>query len=350
MKSKLAPGLRTLVMFVCAMAVFSVTFASNPTVQDKQQSKDKAPQISEGEQQAINKISAASGVAEKLKASADYLKKYSKSSQRPRIAGYVADEIGKVTDSAQRISLIESYTKTFNQPDEADLVKPNLIDSYLNASKFDEAFNEAGKYLEKHPDDVLVLTQLAWAGANQAQKQVQSGQPVNQAMLQKASQAGAKAVELLEADKKPEKMDPTFWNNYRNSWLPRLYQAQGVILYASNDRTAAKEKLEKAVGLDPYDAPTLMLISAIVTDEYQQIAQKYQTEKKQSQLDQAMQRMDELIDYLARTAAATEGNAQYKTVNEQIMGNLKDYYSFRHQGKTDGMKELVQKYKKPSSQ
>ncbi|MGH7453983.1 MAG: hypothetical protein ACRENG_21710, partial [bacterium] len=106
------------------MAVISVTFASNPTVQDKQQSKDKAPQISEGEQQAINKISAASGVAEKLKASGDYLKKYGKSTQRPRVAGYIADEIGKVTDPAQRIGLIESFSKTFNQPEEADLVKP----------------------------------------------------------------------------------------------------------------------------------------------------------------------------------------------------------------------------------
>ncbi len=347
MKSKIAPTLRALAIIVCATVVFSLTFASNPAVQDKPQSKDDMPKISEGEQQAINKISAASGVAEKLKASADYLKKYGKSPMRPRVAGHVADEIIKVTDSAQRISLIENFNKTFNQPGEADLVKSTLIDALLNSNKVDEAVNEASKHLERNPDDVIVLTQLAWAGANQAQKSAQSGQPVNQGALQKASQAGGKAVEMLEADKKPEKMDATYWNNYRNSWLPRLYQAQGVILFVGNDKPGAKDKLEKAVGLDPYDPPTLLMLVSISSDEYNQIGERYQAEKKQALLDQALQKMDELIDWLARTAAATEGNAQFQAVNGQAMEQLKSYYAYRHEGKTDGMKELIQKYKKP---
>ncbi len=348
MKAKLAPRLRMALMLVCATALFSATFASIPAVQDKPQSKDSAPKISEGEQQAIGKINAASGVAEKLKASAEYLKKYGKSPNRPRLAGFIADEIWKVADSAQRIALIENFTKTFNQPDEADLIKPALIDAYLNANKLDEAINEAGKFLEKNPEHVVVLTQMAWAGANQAQRQVQAGQAMPaQALLQRTSQAGEKAVEIMEADRKPGGMDATYWNNYRNSWLPRLYQAQGVILYFSNDRVAAKDKLEKSAGLDPYDAPTLLMITSIVTDEYNQVAQKYQAEKKQPLLDQAMLKMDELIDYLARTAAATEGNAQYQAISGQIMETLKSYYSFRREGKTDGLKELVQKYKRP---
>lgn len=346
MKSKLAKGLPVVLILVCAMAVFSATFASVPANQDKQQSKDNAPKISEGEQQAINKIQTASGVAEKLKASVEYLKKYGKSPQRPRIAGYVADEIWKVTDSAQRQSLIENFTKTFNQPGEADLVKPALIDAQLNAGKIDDAINEASKYLERNPEEVTVLTQLAWAGANQAQRQAQSGQPVNQAQLQKASEAGSKAAELLEQDKKPERMDATYWNNFRNSWLPKLYQSQGVIAYFSDNKTMAKEKLEKAVGLDPYDPPALLMITNILNDEYNQIAQKYQTEKKQALLNEAMQKMDELIEYLARTVAATEGNAQFQAINEAIMENLKSYYAFRHEGKTDGLKELIQKHKK----
>jgi tetratricopeptide (TPR) repeat protein len=347
MKAKLAQGLRTVLLFVCAMAVFSATFAAVPASQDKQQAKDGGPKISEGEQQAIGKINAASGLAEKLKASAEYLKKYGKSPHRPRVAGYVADEVWKVTDSAQRLSLIENFTKTFNQPNEADLVKPALIDAQLNAGRVDDAINEAAKYLERNPEEVTVLTQLAWAGANQVQRQAQSGQAVNPEQLQKAAQAGAKAAEMLEQDKKPERMDAAYWNNYRNSWLPRLYQAQGVMAYFSNDKAAAKEKLEKAIGLDPYDPPALLMITNILNDEYNQIAQKYQTEKKQALLNEAMQKMDELIDYLARTAAATEGNAQYQAINGPIMENLKSYYAFRHEGKVDGLKELIQKYKKP---
>jgi len=342
MKSGLAPKIRALALAVCAFLACPVAFAA---VQDKQQSKDDAPKISEGEQKAIEKIKAAGGVSEKLKAAAEYVKKNGKSQMRPRVAAYVSDEIAKVTDYNQRIGFVESFTKTFNLPEEADLIKPTLIDSLIGSNKFEEAFNEGSKHLERKPDDVIVLTQVAWAGANQARAQLQSGQPAV-AMLQKASGAGAKAVEILEADRKPEGMDATYWNNFRNAWLPRLYQAQGVILYVNNDKTGAKDKLEKAAGLDPYDPPTLLMLVDIISSEYTKLGEQYQTEKKQSLLNEALQKMDELIDWLARAAAATQG-AQYQNVNGQVMEQLKNYYSYRHEGKTDGMTELIQKYKKP---
>jgi tetratricopeptide (TPR) repeat protein len=344
MKSGLAPKLRALAMVVCAFLACPAAFAA---VQDKQQSKDDAPKVSEGEQKAIEKINAASGVAEKLKAAAEYVKKNGKSQMRPRVAAYVSGEISKVTDPNQRIGFAENFTKTFNLPEEADLIKPTLIDSLIGSNKFEEAFNEGSKHVERKPDDVVVLTQVAWAGANQARAQFQSNQSPAAAMLQKASAAGSKAVELLEGDKKPEGMDATFWNSFRNSWLPRLYQAQGVMLYVGNDRAAAKEKLEKAAGLDPYDPPTLLMLSDILNSEYTRLGEQYQAERKQSLLNEALQKMDELIECLARAAAATEGNAQFQAVNGQVMEQLKNYYSYRHEGKTDGMKELIQKYKKP---
>ncbi len=344
MKSGFAPKLRVLAAFACAFLVCSAALAS---IQDKPQSKGGAPKISEGEQKAIQKINAASGVSEKLKAAAEYLKKNAKSPMRPRVAAYVADEVAKVTDHAQRVGLVENFVKTFNLPEEADLVKPALIESLLNSNKLDEGFSEAAKYLEKKPDDVIVLANLTWAGANHAQQKAQAGQAASAPVLQKASEAGAKAVELMEGDKKPEKMDAEFWNKYRESWLPRLYQAQGVILYVSNDKAGAKDKLEKAAGLDPHDPPTLLWITNILNEEYNQIAQKYQTEKKQALLNEALQKMDEMIDWYARGVAATEGNAQYQALNGHFAEQLKSYYSFRHEGKTDGLKELVQKYKKP---
>src|SRR5262245_42737935 len=142
MKSGLAPKIRALAMVVCAFLACSAAFAA---VQDKQQSKDDAPKISEGEQKSIEKIKAASGVAEKLKAAAEYVKKHSKSQMRPRVAAYVSDEIAKVTDHNQRIGLVENFTKTFNLPEEADLIKPTLIDSLIISNKFEEAFNEGSK-------------------------------------------------------------------------------------------------------------------------------------------------------------------------------------------------------------
>ena len=344
MKSGLAPKVRALAIIVCAFLIGSVALAA---AQDKQQSKDDAPKISEGEQKAIEKIKSASGVSEKLKASAEYLKKNGKSPMRQRVAVYVSDEIAKVTDHSQRVSFIENFTKTFNLPEESDLVKPALIESLIFSSKFEEAFNEGSKFAEKKPDDVIILTLVAWAGANQAQKQSQSNQSAPAPMMQKSTSAGAKAVEMLEGDKKPETMDATYWNNFRNSWLPRLYQAQGLILFVSNDKPGAKDKLEKAAGLDPYDPSTLLMLSGIINEEYMKLGERYQAEKKQSVLNEALQKMDELIDWMARAVAATESNAQYQAVNGQIMAQLKDYYAYRHEGKTDGLTELVKKYKKP---
>ncbi len=321
---------------VCALAL---AFVSPFLAQD--QKKDQ-PQISEGEQKAIEKIKSASGADAKMKAASEYVKKYSKSPMRQQIAGYVADEIIAVNDSGQKILLAQNFQSTFNQPAEADMIKPALVEAYLNSGKYDEALSESSKHLERNPDDVVMLTQLAWAGATQAQKQTASPK-----LLQTSSQAAAKAIELMEGDKKPERMTPENWTTYRNSWLPRLYQAQGIIMYFSNDKAGAKEKLEKAAGFDPYDASTLMMLVNICTDEYQTIAQKYQTEKKPELLNQALAKMDEAIEWLARAAAATEGKPELQTMNQQLMDNLKQFYSFRHDGKTDGMNELVKKYKKP---
>ncbi|MBO0719895.1 MAG: hypothetical protein J2P41_03680 [Blastocatellia bacterium] len=300
------------------------------------------PQISEDEQKALAKINTASGADAKLKAAAEYLKKYSKSQMRPRVAGVIVDEIGAVKDYSQKITLARSYESTFNQPNEADLIKPILVEAYLNSGKIDEALKESSKYLEKNPDDVIMLTQLAMAGMNQAQKQAASPK-----LLQESSNAAAKAAELMETDKKPERMSAEAWNTYRNTWLPRIYQAQGIILFFSNDKAKSREQLEKAVGIDPYEPNTLLLLVNVTNEEYQDLAKKYQAEKNPDILNQALSKLDETINYMARAVAATDGNAQFQDVNKQLKENLKQYYEFRHDGKTDGMEELIKKNKKP---
>jgi hypothetical protein len=335
------------VIAVCVLLILSTVasaaFASSFHLQDQKQGQSKdQPQVSEAEQKAIEKINTASGAEAKMKAASEYAKKYSKSPVRTRVAGFVADEIIAVKDNGQKLSLAQSFQSTFNQPHEVDMIKPALVDAYLNSGKFDEALSESAKHLERNPDDVVMLTQLTWAGANQAQKQAATPK-----LLQASSQAAAKAIELMEADKKPERMTAENWTAYRNSWLPRLYQAQGIIMYFGDNKAGAKEKLEKAVGFDPYDPSTLMLLVNLTNDEYQDLAKRYQAEKKSETLNQALAKMDEVIDWLARAVAATDGNAQMQTTHQQLMDNLKQYYTFRHEGKTDGLDALVKKYQKP---
>src|SRR5262249_35448997 len=281
MESKFVPNLRGLLACLLALAcIITATVAAN--AQD--QKKDQGPQMSNDERAAIDKINKASSADAKLKASADYVKKYSKSPTRSKVASYVSDEISRLQDNNQKIKLAQEFSSVFNQPGEADLVKPFLIEAYFTASKFDEALNESGKYLEKNPDDVTIHVQIAWAGANQAQKQ-----PPTSKLIQEALKSSAKAVELMEADKKPSWMDDKKWADYRNSWLWRLYQARGILLVFSNNKAGAKESLEKAAGIEPNDPGILIQLVNLSNDEYQALAQQYQKEQKAELMTKALE-------------------------------------------------------------
>lgn len=337
MKANIVPILRALAkcLFVGLLScTFSIARAQDSKPADQ-------PNVSEGEKQALNKINAASGIDAKLKAAAEYVKKNSKSQMRPKVASHVADEISAVNDPGQKLSAINEFNKIFNQPSEAELVKPLEIEALSRQNKFDEVMNQGGKYLEKNPDDVVVNTIVAFSAANVAQKT-----PTNTAAIQKGTQAAAKAVESMETDKKPEKMDAANWGNFRNAWLPRLYQARGMLLGLSGDKAGAKEQLDKSLGIDPYDVNTLLMLSNFQSEEYQALAQKYQTDRSNATMEKAVAVMDEMIVVLARAAAVLEGDPKMQPTYTQLMEQLKSYYTFRHNNSTDGLKEMVDKYKK----
>ena len=301
-----------------------------------------APQVSDAERKAIEKINNGANPEAKMKAAGDFMKKHSKSSLRPRVATYVAEEITRVTNKQQRASLVQNYLSMFNLPEEGDQVRPQLIEDLLEAGKFDQALGEATQYLSRNPDDVTVHISVAWAGANQIQKQSASPKLVEAANL-----SSAKAVEMMEADQRPARFTPEGWTAYRDSWLYRLYQARGLMLYSANDKAQAKENLEKSAGLEPYDPSTLMMLVNITNEEYQTLAQQYQTQKKEEILTKALERMDEVIEWLARAVAATAGKEEMKQANQSFRETLEAYYSFRHEGKTDGLQALIDKFRKP---
>ena len=93
-----------------------------------------------------------------------------------------------------------------------------------------------------------------------------------------------------------------------------------------------------------------MLLGMIVDDEYQDLAKRYNVEKagpgKDALLKEAYVKMDEVIDWFARAIAASEGKPEYAQLQQQLMQNLEAYYKSRNNGSTQGMKELIQKYKK----
>lgn len=338
MESTFVPKVRGLLVSLLAL-VFMTALTVAANAQD--QKKEQGPQLSGDERNALEKIVKAANTEAKMKAAADYAKKFPKGVKRLEVAGTIANEIYRIQDNNQKIKMAQEFSNTFNQPGEPDLVRPSLTEAYFTANKFDEALNESAKYLEKNPEDVTIHVQITWAGANQAQKM-----PPTSRLIQEALKSGVKGVELMEADKKPSWMEDAKWKEYRNSWLWRLYQAQGILQVISNNKTAAKESFEKAVGIESYEPSILLQLVNLSSEEYQTLAQQYQKEQKPEQMTKALEKMDEVIDWLARAVAATEGNAQLKEANAQLMENLKQYYSFRNNGKTDGMAGLIDKYRK----
>lgn len=334
MESKLAPVFRG--MLVCAFALICLSAVA--AAQDK---KDQGPTVSGDERAALEKLVKAQGLEAKTKAAAEYAKKFPKGVKRAEVAGTIANEIYKIQDNNLKIKAAEEYSKMFNQPGEPDLVRPSLIEAYFATNKFDQALDESAKYLEKNPEDVTIHVQITWAGATQTQKQAASPK-----LMKAAVDSAAKGAELMEADKKPGWMADDKWKDYKNSWLWRLYAARAVVLNQNGQKAEAKESAEKAIGLESNDLGTLLLLVNLSNDEYQTIAQKYQTEKKPELMDKALEKMDEVIDWLARGVAACEGNAQLKATQDQLMDNLKQYYSFRFNGKLDGLQSMVEKYKK----
>ena len=313
--------------------------------QDKSQSKDQPKQSgpSKGEQDAAAKVQAAADLPAKIAAAGEFVKKYPKSSQRAQIVTYIAHEVEKVTDDAQRIAQLESMTTVFKEPTDSEVIIPVLIEAYLKAKRPDDAFRVGGTYLSKNPNDIAVLTTVTIEGAEQAKNK-------NPKFVAQSQQYGARAIELIESGKKPETFDDAKWGEYQTRWLPTIYQTLGMLSLMTGNKSDARTKLDKAVSLNPDDPFTYVLLGSILNEEYEKAANDYKAAApgplKDAMLKQAHSKMDDVIDKYAHAVGLSDGKPGYQQLHDQILEDLKSYYAYRHGGSTDGMQQLIDKYKK----
>jgi hypothetical protein len=219
---------------------------------------------------------------------------------------------------------------------------PILIDAYVKEKRPDDAFRVTATYLTRNPNDVAVLTQAVIEGAEEAKRQ-------NAKFVTQSQQYGAKAIELIEAGKKPEKFDDARWSEYQTRWLPILYQTLGMLSLMTGNKADARVKLDKSLSLSPADPFTYVLIGTMVNEEYEKIATEYRAASpgplKDAMLKQAHAKIDEVIERYAQAVGLSEGKPVYQALHDQILQDLKSYYSYRHGGSTDGMQQLIDKYK-----
>ncbi len=334
-----------------AIVVFAAPFcAAFEVVQryDKPaQSDEKPAQVSEAETKAIAKITRAPDTAAKILAAGEFLKKYPKSSLRAQVAAQLAREIGQLQDAPKRVSLFENLLTVFKEPSDAELINPFLIDAYIASDRTDDAFRVGADAIAKNPGDLTTLTNLAIIGVNQVKKN-------NPKYAQQSQSYGAKAIELIEAGKKPDSFDDARWAEYQKVMLPQLYQGMGVLAMVSGNRTDARAKLEKAVALNSADPFNHFLLGAMLNDEYTQKAQEFQKQSpgplKDVKLKEAEALIDNVIEIWARVVGMSDGKPQYQQLHDQVLQDLQSYYKYRHGGSVDGLQQLIDKYKKTSGQ
>jgi len=305
------------------------------------QEKSDQPKVSAGEQKAAEAIISALDAAAKVKAGAAFVKKYPKSSLRPRVAQALANEIADVKDAAQKITLAQEYQTIFKEPSDQELIVPVLVDGYADAKRFDEAFAAGAEFLKSNPDSIRLLVRLMALGTDQAKQR-------NGKFVEASLQYGAHAIQLIESKKMPAGMDAATWKHYESN-LPVLYQSMGILSLVKGDRSEAKTRFTKATELAPADAFNFLMLVDIFDAEYQDLAKRYQAmpsgKAKNDEYPKVVAAIDKVIDALARAIALSEGDARLEQARLQSIKDLEIYYKYRHNNSTEGMQQLIDKYK-----
>jgi hypothetical protein len=320
---------------VCALAL---------GVAAQEAAKQAEVKVSGGERDAAAKIDKAKGTEAKLQAAAAFVKKYPQSSLRKGIAESLAAEIAAVTDAQLSLSLAQTYQDIFNLPEEQQRVTATLLNGYINTGQVEDAMKVGTGWLAQHPDDIPTLQNLTILASAQAIKG-------NSAYAAQGRQYGAKAIELLEGDKMPAGFDAARWPDFKRAALVSLYRETGVLAYKAGEKSAALPLLEKAAGLNSTDPGVYFLISELNNDAYETRAKEYQVSSpadRPTALKNVEAALDKVIESYARAIAVTEGNAQYQQANAAFRQDLERYYKFRHKNSTDGLQQLIDKYKKPT--
>ena len=302
----------------------------------------QGPNLSQDEQKLVQKIISAPDAAAKLKAVADLIKKYPKTPIRGQVAQEVADRIQELKDSTQRLAFAQEFQTIFKEPAEEEIIGPVIVDAYADANQVDQAFAKGSDFLSRHPDALRVLVQLLAIGTEEVKKQ-------NPKFIDQSIRYGTHVIELAEADKKPANLDDASWQQFKTKTLPSVHQSMGLLYMSKGARAEAKAQYVKASQLMPADPFNFVMLAALLNEEYQTEAKAYQTMSpgapRDAQLKKVQGLLDSVIDAYARAIALSEGNAALQQVRQQYVQDLESYYKYRHNNSTEGMQQLIDKYK-----
>lgn len=253
---------------------------------------------------------------------------------RYRLATLIRDGKGAERNDAEALALFKKAADA-GQPYTA-----SAIDDYIKKGKPDPAFELADTWLAKHPDDVGLLTILGFAAATEARNNPAKYAPA-------AKKYGTQAIAGIEADKRPERMSPAEWAEYRTKWLPQLYVQLASLSSKAGDIIDARAKLERATKLNPSDAYTWYLLGQNHFGEYEKlnaVAKTLDGDPKMAAVGKAFSKLDQVIESYAHAIALSENKEALRDLHDPLLKDLTSLYDFRN-GSKSGLDNLIGKYR-----
>jgi menaquinone-dependent protoporphyrinogen IX oxidase len=336
--------MKTRSLLLCALFAFSVVLTLNIFSPAKAQDQNNRMRVPENEMKAAKAVEAAPDLNTKLASAQDFVQKYPKSLARKQVADYLVSQIAEVKDANEELALAQKFQTAFTEEAEVKTVKPIIIDAYIRLNRFDDAFSEGASLLAKNPEEIQILVDLAITGTEQAKQR-------NPKYVTQSRQYGTKAIELIEADKKPADMDAEGWSRFKSK-LPQLYQEMAIIALLQQNAAESQSNVEKAIKLNPSDPFNYVLLGSLTNDEYQRVAQSHKGmpdgKAKDDMFKKATELLDKVIDSYAHAVALSEGKSGYEKLHSQVLEDLTAYYKYRHNNSTEGLQQLIDKYKMPA--
>lgn len=295
------------------------------------------------EAEALTAITLATNPSTKLAAAEEFIARFPKSSSRTKAAELVAAEILKVQNGAVAIVLVERAQSIFTTDEEREILKPVALEAYATGNRPNDAFRLAAELLAKNPDDLYVLVQMTRLGADEVRKR-------NREHADVALQYGLKAIALIEATPKTSRRaDDISTGVTMDTDLAELYQQLAILYLGGGNTSEAKARLTKATELRPTDPSNFALLGRVIHADYVKQMEAYEALPEGPQKQETLKRLDGLLDTIidayARAAALATGRPEYQQLMQQVIPDLTNYYKYRHNQSTQGLQELINKYK-----
>lgn len=272
------------------------------------------------------------------------------------------------TDAFKKLALGKDFLKKFPESDFAPSVEgvnlkvleiifgQHLATFYQgrpDAAKLEPLLSVGDEILGKQPDRPFYVGHMALASGFGVLAEFYKDSAKGKAYAEKA-------LQLLEPTTPPKDwapLTPEQWNGLRTEGLSKLNQYMGLYLLgqATPDPEQALVYLTKAAGNKAWgtakDPITYLLRAQANTIFYTKLSAAYSSlspdektsEKGKEALTKVDPVVDKLIDDYARVVALSN-KPEAKAQLDDAKSRLTDFWKYRHEGKLDGMAELIKYY------